>query len=85
MTFTVPPVGDQSLDVVVADFNDDGFGDAYFSNQEVGVGPQPDTLYLSVMPASWAVGVPVWIDASTLLPDQLVGGTVPPSWSIMAK
>jgi hypothetical protein len=87
VTFTVPPADDQSLDAVVADFNGDGFGDVYFCNQgpfPLPPVPQPDTLYLSVLPGSWAAGVPAWTNASALLPDA-PGGTVTPSWSVDAE
>lgn len=66
-SITVPPNNDNTLDVMVADINNDGAPDIYagnFVNPATGM-PVPDALYLTVG------GVPLsWVDSSTLLPDN---------------
>jgi hypothetical protein len=74
-SITTPPNMDNTLDVMVADLNNDGAPDIYagnFVDPATGM-PVPDALYLTVG------GVPLsWADRSTLLPDN-AGFTGPPS------
>jgi hypothetical protein len=60
------------MDVLVADFNADGIGDVYVSNQGPSGTPAPDQLFMST-------GSLAWVDASVLLP------ALPPFASVDAE